>query len=221
MKIFIYLVLTLNLLFAEDYNYLTKGYDINNQINIAESMYKGDSFVSKKDFATLRKEIKETNDLYKGPFDFILYFTSESVPVDTMLNVLHSLSILQDNNIYMYSKQYLIGFPDGLDIYLNKIQETTENKYKNIQTQEKVKRNFGLKVDPRFFEELNIKEAPAMAFATCPSIIPDVTKCKIKYLIRGDVSLYTFFDKISEIDPKYEILKKILIANKIVDKEGK
>ena len=76
--------------------------------------------------------------------------------------------------------------------------------------------NFHLKLDPRFFKTYDIKKAPAMALAICDSGVPDIKSCKIRYLIRGNVSLEVFFDKISKYEKKYKDYVRYLQANKIV-----
>lgn len=194
--------------------------DIFKQMEVYDKMYTGNDFISKKDFTNIKEEIKTLSKENKGPYSFLLYFTSTSVPKETMLNVLFSLSILQENGIKMYSKQYLIGFPEDLQGYVKEVDTLITENYKN-KRENMIRENFGLKIDPRYFETFSLKKAPAMALFTCPSIIPDIENCKVHYLMKGDISLYTFFDTIAKEDKRYEKLTKILIANKIVNKEGK
>lgn len=219
MKKIILLISFIQCLFAGDLpRYTTE--DVFKQMDTYEKMYQGNSFLSKEEYKEVSNSIKEIAKENKGPFSFLLYFTSGSVPSETMLNVLFSLSILQDNGIKMQSKQYLIGFPEDFEKHITDINDLITKKYDKSK-EEQMKRNFALKIDPRFFEKFELKEAPAMALATCPSSTPDIEKCKIHYLMKGDISLYTFFDTIAKEDKRYEKLTRILIANKIVDKEGK
>lgn len=198
-----------------------KEFDVFEQMNLAKNMIPENDYITKEDFKILENQINEVKKISeKGPYSFLLYFTSSSVPTNTLFNILYSLSILQENNINIYSKQYLIGAPDDFKEYMYKMNDDLNERFKSFSTQEKIKRNFGLKIDPRYFEYFKIKEAPAMALATCPSLTPDIEKCKFHYFMRGDVGLLKFFDKISETDKRYEKITKILIANKIVDKEG-
>jgi len=198
-----------------------KEFDVFEQMNLAKNMLPENDYITKEEYDILKDKVTEIkNQVATGPFSFLLYFTSSSVPTNTLFNVLYSLSILQDNNINIYSKQYLIGAPEDFKEYMYKMNDDLNEKYKSFSTQEKIKRNYGLKIDPRYFEYFKIKEAPAMALATCPSLTPDIEKCKFHYFMRGDVGLLKFFDKIAQEDERYEKITKILIANKIVDQEG-
>lgn len=217
-KIILLMVLIQSLFSIEIPKYTNE--DVFKQMDTYEKMYQGNAFLSKEEFKEVATDIKAIAKENKGPFSFLLYFTSGSVPSETMLNVLFSLSILQDNGIKMQSKQYLIGFPEDFEKYIVDINDLISEKYAKNK-EEQIKRNFAMKIDPRFFEKFNLKEAPAMALATCPNATPDIEQCKLHYVMRGDISLYTFFDTIAKEDKRYEKLTRILIANKIVDKEGK
>lgn len=196
-------------------------FDVFEQMNFAKNMMPENDYITKEEFNILQNKINEIKEVSgTGPYSFLLYFTSSSVPTNTLFNILYSLSILQDNNINIYSKQYLIGPPEDFKEYMYKMNDDLNERFKSFSTQEKIKRNYGIKIDPRYFEYFKIKEAPAMALATCPALTPDIEKCKFHYFMRGDVGLLKFFDKISQEDKRYEKITKILIANKIVDKEG-
>lgn len=191
---------------------------IENNLKISKTLLKGDDYISIEDFKKIEKTIKSVRkDVAEGPFSFVLYFTSVSVPTNTFFNVLHSISILQDNGYKIYSKQYLIGAPNDFKKYLFDMNSALEDKFKSLSTQEKIKRNFGIKIDPRYFDYFQLKRVPAMALATCPSLTPDIEKCKFHYLMKGDVSLLTFLDRISETNKTYEPLTRVLIANQIGD----
>lgn len=187
---------------------------IEGKMEMAKQMLPENDYITKEEFEILEKTIKNVNkELGTGPYSFLLYFTSSSVPTNTLFNVLHSVSILQDNGYKIYTKQYLMGPPENFQEYMFKMNDDLNVKFKTLAVQEKVKRNYGLKIDPRFFEMFNLKRAPAMALATCPALTPDIEKCKFHYLMKGDVSLLTFLDKISETDKAYEKLTKVLISN--------
>lgn len=185
-----------------------------NKMDFVKPMIPENDYITKSEFEHLEKNIKKINkQIGEGPFSFVLYFTSSSVPTKTMFNVLHGISILQDNGYKIYSKQYVIGPPENFQEYMNKMNDDI-NLF-SLTVQSKVKRNFGLKIDPRYFDYFKLKKVPAMAIATCPTLVPDIEKCKFHYIIKGDVSLVSFFDRISETDKSYDKLSKILIANKI------
>lgn len=144
---------------------------------------------------------------------FIIYLFTSEVPRNSTANILLGISALQENGINIESKQYLTGVPDNIEKYMLDWKTFVYDlpfKYQN-----NIVRNFHLKFDPRFFKVYEVKQAPAMALAFCQSSIPTPKTCKIKYLIRGDTSLFNFFDKISKVEPKYEKYSNILKANGI------
>jgi len=181
-----------------------------------DSFYKPNDFLTKEEAYYLLDYIyTEKQQKLVQANDFILYFFTEDVPKNSTANVLLSVSALQDNGIHLRIKEYLTGPSDNIKEYLfswkDFIAEYPDKYKRNISE------NFHLKFDPRFFKVYDIKKAPAMALAHCQSLIPTPKTCKIDYLIRGDVSLLTFFDKISKIDKKYLPYKKILEANGIYE----
>lgn len=188
--------------------------EVFNKMNFAKNFMPENDYITKEEFSTLEKNIHNIKkEIGTGPYSFLLYFTSSSVPPKTMFNVLHSISILQDNGYKIHSKQYIMGPPADFQGYMMGMYNSINDM--DIKVQSKIKRNFGLKIDPRYFDYFKLKKAPAMAIATCPSLVPDIKNCKFHYIIKGDVSLVTFFDKISETNKEYDKLNKILIANKI------
>jgi len=138
-----------------------------------------------------------------------------------MANIMLSLSALQEEGINIEMKEYMTGPSDNLQTYLYDWKDYI-NQYP-IKYQNNIVRNFHLKFDPRFFKVYEIKKAPAMALAHCQSMYPEPKTCKIDYFIRGDVSLLTFFDKISKMDKRYIPYKKILESKGIykLDKDSK
>lgn len=205
---------------AEEFTHLQKKADPFQQIKFAKTLYQGDSYISKDEFNQLEKQILETTKVIKdGPFDFLLYFSSSSVPTKNLFNVLHEIGILQDNDIRLDTKMYFMGPPEKFKEYMYKIEEDM-NKIPLLAAEEKVRKNFSLKIDPRYFHKFDLKKAPAMALAKCPGIVPNIKECKFSYLIKGDVSLTSFFYEISLKNKKFEKYVKLLQGNKIVKNGG-
>jgi len=178
--------------------------------------YKPNEFMTKEESYKLLDFIyKEKYKLLKYSNKFILYFFSETVPKNSTANVLMSVSILQDNGFDIHIKEYLTGPSDNFKNFMFSWKDFISNY--PIQYQEKISRNFKLKLDPRFFKVYEVKKAPAMALAECQSMIPEPKTCRVKYFIRGDVSLESFFDKISTLDKTYIPYKKALEANGIYE----
>ena len=57
-------------------------------------------------------------------------------------------------------------------------------------------------VDPGFFDALDARKAPVLAFAWCRGGI-FLDRCDIRVVARGDVGLTGFFDAASREDPGY------------------
>jgi hypothetical protein len=196
----------------DQFEKIPKDTNVFKQMKQTETFYNGDEYITKKEFKDLSTKINNISKEASKPQDFILYLSSESVPNNTLLNVMLSIGILQENNIDINSKIYLMGPPDDFENYMNSLKNDLV-RYP-ITTQEMIARNVNLKLDPRFFNIFDLKKAPAIIFATCPSQIPDPKTCDFKYLMRGDMSLASFFDKIKNIEPKYEKYYSYLISNK-------
>lgn len=189
------------------------------QLELSKDMYISDDFLTKDEHNIIGKDINNAIKELKKPKDFLLYFFSESVPRNSVANFLLSVDILKQNGIDIDSKQYMVGAPEEYEQYMNNWKIYLD-KYPT-KYQSSVADNFFMKLDPRFFKGYEINSVPAIAFATCASIIPDPSSCRIKYLIHGDVPLTTFFDKISKIDKKYQNYNKFLDANGIFKSEVK
>jgi hypothetical protein len=184
-------------------------------LNFVNSVYEGTPFISKQEGYKLAEILKKAKKYSDKPKEFILYFYSESVPKRSTLNILMNIDILRQNGINIESKQYMVGIPKDYKKYMYDWKDTIEEfpfKYRKMATN-----SFNMKLDLGFFKLLNIKKVPAMALAICESAVPEPKKCKIKYLIRGDVPLVTFFDKISLNDKKYLKYSQALNANGIID----
>ena len=181
-----------------------------------ENMQGDDGFLTAQERIKIISEIRDAAALIQGSKDFIIYMFSASVPRDAVSNIASSVSILQENGVKLLTKQYLVGAPDDFQQYM--VEWNDYLKKLPIKYQPYVIGNFKLKLDPRFFQAYKVEKVPAMAYAHCSSATPRVTECKVDYLIRGDVSLRTFFDEISKTDgadKKFKEYVRILDANQI------
>ena len=190
-----------------------KKHDLETQIKNQGLLFQGNDFITKEEYTNISTMIKKINKAHEGPHHFILYLTSSSVPNNTIMNILHSLAILQDNGYNIYSKQYLIGPPDDFQGYMMKFKSDLEKLHPTLGVQEKIKRNFGLKIDPRFFYKYNVKSVPMIIPATCPNVTPNPDECITHYYMTGDIGLVKFLDRISEKEKAFEPLVNILRTN--------
>lgn len=179
-----------------------------------QHFYKGTKFLTKEEAVQLVQMVHNQKiNAFNNSHMFLLYFFTESVPKSSVSNILLGVKVLQDNGLNIETKQYLTGPSDNIKDYLESWKTFIYGypfKYQNG-----VVRNFHLKFDPRFFKVYKINKAPAMAIAFCQSAIPTPKTCRIKYLIRGDTSLFNFFDKIGKVEPKYNKYANFLKANGI------
>lgn len=182
-------------------------------LQLFDATFQGNQFLTRSEGLELSKEIKKSMVFSKKPKLFLLYFFSSSMPKKSILDFLISVGIIQSNHLPIYTKQYLMGVPSNFKDYMFSMMHVA-NKY-DLPYKKYISDNFALKIDPRFFKMYEIKRVPAIALAECDSLIPTPTSCHIKYMIHGDVSLETFFDRISQFDKKYIPYDKALIANKI------
>lgn len=185
-----------------------------------EDNYQDTIYLTKKELLFLVDDVvKRIEVLESHPHRFLLVFTTEGISKKYISDLLLGISIIQDNGYNFETKQYHIGIPKDMRSYLNgwkSFIETYPFKY-----QSNIARNFKMKFDPAFFKMYNVDKAPAMAVAVCATATPTVENCRIQYLIRGEVDLITFFDKISKKNTAYLKYKKLLEANKIYKPEDK
>jgi len=210
---------TQNQMFINALRGKTKNMSFKEASDYINQLYKGNDYLSKEEALLLMKQIKGLARYTKQNKEFLLYFFSESVPRRSTTNVILDVGILKENGINIKSKQYLRGPTKDFKTFVmdwKKFIDEYPVEYKAY-----IINAFHLKIDPRFFTTYNIKRAPAMALATCSADIPTIDNCKIRYLIRGNVSLEVFFDKISKYEKKYKQYVRYLQANKIVKKEVK
>lgn len=186
------------------------------KLNALEKNKFNDGFLTADERMKLISEIREATSAISGSKDFIIYMFSSSVPRDVVANIAAGVSILQENGVKILAKEYLIGAPENFQEYMtewNNYLKTLPVKY-----QPYVAANFKLKLDPRFFQAYKVEKVPAIAYAHCATATPRINECKVDYLIRGDVSLRTFFDEISKqdnADSKFKEYVRMLDANKI------
>ena len=197
-----------------EFNKKIKGLTYKEAINYVNMFYKDSVFMTKNEaLALVKLNYQMRYDVLHNSHMFLLYFFTEEVPMNSTANILLGVSALQENGIKIESKQYLTGPPENVEEFMNKWKTFAYDypfKYQN-----NIVRNYHLKFDPRFFKVYAVDKAPAMALAFCKSAIPTPKTCRIKYLIRGDTSLFNFFDKISKVEHKYIKFSNILKANGI------
>lgn len=179
-----------------------------------EDNYKDTIYLTKKELLFLVDDVvKRLEKLENLPHRFLFVFTTEGISKKYVSDLLLGVSILQDNGYNFETKQYHIGIPKDMRSYLNGWKSYIETY--PIKYQSNIARNFKMKFDPGFFKMYNVDKAPAMAVAVCASATPTPENCRVQYLIRGEVDLITFFDKISKKNTAYLKYKKLLEANKI------
>lgn len=189
------------------------------QLEFTKNLYTGTDFLTKDEFSELSTDISNSVEVLSGPHEFILYFYSESVPKSTISNILEDLYSLQKAGIKILTKQYMFGLPGDSQKYFMGWKDYSDNLGDNKK--KALVYNFAYKTDSRFFKMYEIKQVPAIALATCASILPDPASCQIKYLMHGDAPLVTFFDKISKIETSYKKYSDILNMNLLNQNEVK
>jgi len=85
----------------------------------------------------------------------------------------------------------------------NSFQESA-NLVKNIQEKEKIKNIDFYPIHFHSFKKFQLEEVPAYALSICNNEQFRFSDCEHKYLIKGDISLTSFFEKIKEYGKEYE-----------------
>jgi len=183
------------------------------------SNFKGYDFVSKQDLSDITKRVNETKKFLNKRREFIFYLTSTTVPKEAILNIALQTGILRHNGVDIMFKSFFQGFPNDFKDYLFSIRDSL--KEKPFEIKKYIGDNLNIKVNPYFFDKFKIKKAPVILLAECRGINPILKNCKVKYLLHGDVSLYTFFDKISLKEDKYKKYTKYLLTNNFGAKKWK
>lgn len=141
----------------------------------------------------------------------ILYFTSLSVPVRSFYLNLGAVGSLMNEFSEIESKQYFIGYKPELQDFLDETKKMIEQTPANVRGI--MSNAIGIKIDPRFYKDLNITKVPAYAFADCVGGL-SYDNCEIKYVYRGDEMLKSVLKKVSKIDKEYEKYSNFLSGNK-------
>jgi len=189
--------------------------DIDKRLIESLKTYRGNSYMTKKEYAGLVNKVLEARKIVKREMvsEYIIYLTSESVPDSAHIDILHSVGILQANGVRIKTKQYLIGIPKDFKKFMFDKRDylmTLTDKEKRY-----VGDNFAVKIDPRMFENFKVTKVPAIIYGVCKGLNPVKEHCHFKYMIRGDASLATFFEKISDEDPRYKRYFEYLRSNKL------
>ena len=141
------------------------------------------------------KLLEDYKEVTKGESEVkvLFHFISTSVPPVSVSNVLVETTLLQQK-FPIEIRHIVLGLDSSIKEYLPKLFSLTES-YQTLT--DRLRENLIINIDSKAFRFLNLKKVPALAWATCKesSIYP--SDCKIEYLIRGDVGLLTFFDKLS------------------------
>jgi len=194
---------------------------------ISNLKYVQGKFLNKKEFKIMKKRALSQLNLIKKlsnrGITFLFFLTSSSVPNTVISNWLLETAILEKANVPIYPIIYIRGFGKNFREYFFNLAYTLK---KNIPEEyvPYIKEYFRFKLGPQFFSYFHLKRVPAVVLAVCNDIDPMPKDCDIKYLMRGDMHLEYFFDKISQINknPIYKKYYRILIANRIVNyKNGK
>lgn len=174
--------------------------------------YKGTKFLTKAEFRNTMYKVNKIKRYLNRKREVLLYFISESMPKVILYRILFQVGILQENGFNIETRQYFNGFGPNFKNYLMTMRQEINEKpgFERV----KILRNAQIKVDPRFFTYFKLKKVPAMVLAQCTAPEPGFNTCKFQFLLRGDISLSAFFDKISKIDKKYRKYYNVLIANK-------
>ena len=199
-KVFLFFAAVISL-YSAQYQF-NENINFNSYItNILNSMPQYKQMINNRFPKLLQNFYYLSKNYNKKEIPTIFYFTSSSVPVTTLENILISLSKLK-NEYEIETAQIFKGF--SLDSswkrYLNKIvKDSNSNKI----LKKAVRENLEWRVDPKAFEELNITRVPVIAFALCPSKSIYPSDCEIMYIERGDISLLEFFYDLSNINENF------------------
>jgi len=184
------------------------------------------NFLNKKEFQLMKKKAISQlhmmkNFSHKG-IAFLFFLTSSSVPNKVISNWLLETAILERANIPIYPIIYTRGFGKNFKKYFFNLAQSLKQ---NIPEEyvPYIKQNFRFKLGPQFFKYFHLKRVPAIVLAICNNLSPMPEDCDIKYIMKGDMHLSYFFDKISKVDNNliYKKYYRILIANNIVNYNNK
>lgn len=138
-------------------------------------------------------------DTQQKRVDSFFYFYSESIPIKAADNFLVYFNQIKEK--YPEIKGYVVinGFPP-YNIY-EFMQKFNRDKFgKGI-----------LKIHPILYENFGVERVPAFGLAKCLDDDKFNSKeCDYKYVLKGDVNLAYFLDKITEEDKQYQKYRAVL-----------
>lgn len=154
-----------------------------------------------KHFPTLLKQYQETvSNLNKKDIPAIFYFTSTSVPIKDMENILISINKLK-NEFEIEDLQVFNGI--DFNNFANYQKQLEKDRKKDKILDKAISHTMLWRLDSNSFKKLKLNKVPAIAFAMCNSNSIYPSDCDIKYIMRGDKSLLYFFHIVSEKDKNY------------------
>jgi len=123
------------------------------------------------------------------PILVINYLTSSSVPINSHLAFSRDTQTLKDN-FRVSSKICMIGiehpsFPSFVSKLMNAMSEQHED-------------GMGIDFCPNLFEDANVTRVPAYIVTVCKNKYVHPEECRVKYVLRGDVTLRFVMEKLSD-----------------------
>jgi len=203
-----------------------KNYFKNLETKIENIHYIKGIFLNKQEFEKMKKNSLKEMQIIKAintkGINLLFFLTSSSVPNQVIANWILETAILEKAGVQILPIVYTRGFGKNFKKYFFNLANTMK-KTIPLEYVPYVKKAFRFKLGPQFFSYFHLKRVPAIVLANCNNLSPMVHDCKIKYIMRGDMHLEYFFDKISQINsnPAYKKYYRILIANKIVNYKTK
>ena len=134
---------------------------------------------------SIAKDIKE-----KQPILTITYLTSSSVPVASHLSFITEMSKLE-KEFNIQSKMCMIG------IESKEFPKFMTDLMQELGKMSRKQSGSGMDFCPELFERLELTQVPAYVISVCDSQTLHPEECKVRYLIRGDMSLKFMLEKLA------------------------
>ncbi|HIP17867.1 MAG TPA: hypothetical protein EYG78_00840 [Sulfurovum sp.] len=134
---------------------------------------------------SIAKDIKE-----KQPILTITYLTSSSVPVASHVSFITEMSKLE-KEFNIQSKMCMIG------IESKEFPKFITDLMQELGKMPRKQSGSGMDFCPELFERLELTQVPAYAISVCDSQTLHPEECKVRYLIRGDMSLKFMLEKLA------------------------
>ena len=133
----------------------------------------------------------------------IFYFYSQSIPINAIGNLLPQFKKYQQ--LRPKTKFYIVlnGFPT-VDFWQD-LRKLYKDEYSNL---------FKVKIHPKIYEAFELKHVPAWVQASCPEDFR-FKQCDLSeaYLVKGNLSLNDFMEKLSGIDKtRADFYRKLIQA---------